>query len=252
MVGQSGLYIDGFPGRGRSSGQAGQAAVLVLAAVLSGAAVPAQAQSPARDAAAAAPVTKVYATPGTYQFTVPQGVTQLTATVVGADGSGGGGGVGGNGNTQQYGGGGGGGAGGNGGGAVGCVFPVKPGQVIHLAVGNGYPGGRGSDSWDPKDYSGYRGYSGTHGNDSWVWDKATDNSIRARGGLGAWYGRGGRAARSTTRRVAGCGKRSAPTAATTRGPRAARPEKPVGTARTASTTGDPASEVTADAAEPAV
>ncbi|RKT09580.1 hypothetical protein BX285_6675 [Streptomyces sp. 1114.5] len=216
MAGRSGLYIGGNLGKGRSSSRAGQAAVLVVAAVLSGSAMPAQAraQAPARDAAAAAPVTKVYATPGTYEFTIPKGVTQLRATAVGAGGSGGGGGSGGNGNQFQFGGGGGGGAGGNGGGAVECVFPVKPGQVMHLAVGKGYPGGRGSHSWDPDNrYNGEAGQGGDYGDDSWVWDKTTNNSIRARGGLGAWGGGGGESAKGssqTTRDLSGKGGKGGP------------------------------------------
>lgn len=98
---------------------------------------------------------EVRATPGTYYFTVPPGIRELTVTVIGAGGGGGG-------STEV--GNGAGGGGGGGGGYRTEIMQVYPGQVITAHVGAGGagapyvgrdpgssgaegPGGDGGDSW---------------------------------------------------------------------------------------------------------
>lgn len=79
-------------------------------------------------------VTTTYGTPGTYSWTVPNGVTSVAATIVGAGGGGGG---------QFFDGsvGSGGGGGGSGGYYANQIISVTPGQVISIVVG---AGGNGS------------------------------------------------------------------------------------------------------------
>lgn len=79
-----------------------------------------------------------YDTPGTYQFTVPEGVSSLSAVAIG----GGGGGAGSNGDTAQ------GTGGGGGGGTTWAVFGVQPGDILNVSVGSGGTGGSQSVSYD--------------------------------------------------------------------------------------------------------
>jgi hypothetical protein len=71
-----------------------------------------------------------YDTPGTYQFTVPEGVSSLSGVVIGA----GGGGAGSDATNSGSGGGG-------GGGTTWAVFGVQPGDVLTITVGTGGTGG---------------------------------------------------------------------------------------------------------------
>ena len=80
-----------------------------------------------------------YDTPGDYQFTVPEGVSSLSAVVIG----GGGGGAGSDGTTLNFGTGGGG-----GGGTTWSVFGVQPGDILNVSVGTGGTGGSQSISYN--------------------------------------------------------------------------------------------------------
>ena len=78
---------------------------------------------------------QTYNAAGTYNYTVPAGVTKMLALIIGAGGGGGGGGVVG------------GGGGGGGGGYVTCVsFSVTQGQVIPVVVGTGGTRGAGQEA----------------------------------------------------------------------------------------------------------
>lgn len=136
MTGTSGLCLSVLQDDGGRGRRARRAAVVVTAVVLGGSMLPAQAQGAVSDATRAAMVSQVYSTPGISEFTVPEGVTTVKATVLGAGGSGGGADGHGSEFLSHYGGGGGGGAGGNGGnggnggGAAQCDLTVEPGQVL--------------------------------------------------------------------------------------------------------------------------
>lgn len=107
------------------------------------------------------PVT--YAVPGTYSYTVPAGVTQISALIVG--GGGGGGGQYFNGSIAVSGGGGG------SGGVVNTVVSVTPGQVLTVVVG---AGGNG------------QGYNGTSAGSAGGSSSFGGNTATG-GGLGAIY-----------------------------------------------------------------
>lgn len=114
---------------------------------------------------ATAPVhgSQVYSTPGTYSFTVPNGINQLTALIA----SGGGGGGGKNSTTN--------GGGGGGAGSVSAKIVVTPGQVIPIVVGTG-------------------GLSGAFGADGGNGSSSSVGSISVTGGGGGKYlGSGGTA-----------------------------------------------------------
>ncbi|HEY3478372.1 MAG TPA: hypothetical protein VGL02_05655, partial [Streptomyces sp.] len=104
---------DGKPVRSRRLAAAAGAAALVGACLGS---VP----------AASAQTSQTFTQDGT--FTVPDGVTQLTVTAIGAGGGGGGDSV--QPGVASWGGGGGG-----GGAIVQCMLPVSPGQVFTVSVG---------------------------------------------------------------------------------------------------------------------
>lgn len=76
-----------------------------------------------------------YTTPGTYSFTVPNGITRLTCTVVGAGG--GGGGLWNPGDAWS------GAGGGSGGFYLNSIATVTPGQILTITVGAGGLGGSG-------------------------------------------------------------------------------------------------------------
>jgi hypothetical protein len=80
-------------------------------------------------------LSSTFTTVGSDTFTVPVGVTKISAVLVGGGGAGGGGSVGGNGPGGQ----------GGGGGGLRYVndFPVTPGQILALTVGAGGIGGFG-------------------------------------------------------------------------------------------------------------
>lgn len=86
---------------------------------------------------------QTFATPGTHAFTVPDGVSKLTAYIFGAGGGGGG-------CINEYYGGGGGGAGA----FMLASIDVTPGQVLDLAVGRGGVGPSGANFGAPGGSSG--------------------------------------------------------------------------------------------------
>ena len=124
--------------------------------------------------------TTSYTTPGSYTFTVPAGVTSVTATVVG--GGGGGGGAGHFGDTHE----------GHGGGSGGYysnqAVSVTPGQQISVVVGAAGCGGHyyyvGLDYGGPCPYLTWNGASGG--------DSSFDSYTATGGGGGGWaiYGWG--------------------------------------------------------------
>lgn len=122
MTGTSGLCLSVLQDDGGRGRRARRAAVVVTAVVLGGSMLPAQAQGAVSDATRAAMVSQVYSTPGISEFTVPEGVTTVKATVLGAGGSGGGADGHGSEFLSHY--------GGNGGGAAQCDLTVEPGQVL--------------------------------------------------------------------------------------------------------------------------
>ncbi|MFD7579678.1 hypothetical protein ACFV61_14850, partial [Kitasatospora sp. NPDC059817] len=99
--------------------------------------LPVGATAPARDA-----TTRAFTTDAT--FTVPDGVTGITVTLVAAGAGGGGGGGGGGTGLFKSGGGGGAGGGGGGGARVACTLAVTPGDVLTLTVGSGGAGAPGA------------------------------------------------------------------------------------------------------------
>ncbi len=106
---------------------------------------------------------QVYATPGTFTFTVPAGVTSINAIIIGAGGGGGSG----EGRYDNDGAG----AGGGSGGAYIDTFAVTPGQVLSVVVGAGGiastttsygPGTSGGDGGNSS-VDGYVAYGGKGG-----------------------------------------------------------------------------------------
>ncbi|HRY62729.1 MAG TPA: hypothetical protein P5056_03100, partial [Candidatus Paceibacterota bacterium] len=123
---------------------------------------------------AVTPTSQTFTTPGSNTFVVPQGVTELTATLWGA---GGGGGTDNTGSAVD-------GSGGGGGGFIGNIkFKVKTGDAFNITVGaGGAGGGRASNG----------GLPGAAGGDSIITGSAngTSISIMANGGKGggSWDG----------------------------------------------------------------
>jgi hypothetical protein len=119
--------------------------------------------------------TQIYSTPGSYTFTVPANVTQITF-MAGAGGGGGGGG-------WYYSA-----AGGGGGGAYISVLTVTPGQQIAVVVGAGGTGGSRDvgGTGGNSSVAGYTAYGGTGG------QGGVNNSSSTRtggvGGAGGGYG----------------------------------------------------------------
>ena len=138
---------------------------------------------------------QVFTTTGTSSWTVPDGVTEVSAVVVG--GGGGGGGAGGSGNGN-------GGGGGGGGGLAYGTFSVTAGESLTIVVGTAGAGGAGA---------GGGGSSGTNGGSSQVKRGATV-LLQGSGGLGGTYamaqqtdgvGRGGGASSGSERDGGGTG-----------------------------------------------
>lgn len=127
-----------------------------------------------------------WTSPGTYSFTVPEGVTKIAAYVEGGAGGGGGGGGAGEMQWTPSASGGGGGSGG-GGQKVVQILDVTPGQVLSIIVGDGGAGGAGGDgAWSGGRYWGASGTSGANGVASMI-----VNLVTASGGAGGLGGKGG-------------------------------------------------------------
>jgi len=138
---------------------------------------------------------QLFTTPGTTSWTVPVGVTEVSAVVVGGGGGGAGGGSFGNGN--------GGGGGGAGGLAYG-TFTVTPGESLTIIVGSAGAGGAGD--WSSPT-------NGANGGNSQV-KRSTTVLLQGSGGLGGLFnmaaqtdgvGRGGGGSTGTERDGGGSG-----------------------------------------------
>jgi len=129
-----------------------------------------------------------YTSPGSYTFTVPEGIYEIFAQVWGAGGGGGGGGAGGIYGSDAGGGGGGGGGGGAGGYIEGWI-PVSPGQTLSITVGAGGSGGSGGST------------SGAGGSPGGVGGVSSVGPLTAGGGDEGGGGNGG----STTSYAGGSG-----------------------------------------------
>lgn len=130
------------------------------------------------DLALAAGESHIYDQPGTYTFTVPEGMPNIRITCIGAGGGGGGGGA--RDFTGWYGGGGGGG-GGSGSVVEGVYTNITPGTVLTIFVGTGGNGATGGFWWPGTD-----GDPGSDGQASYV-----SGYLTAAGGGGGGGGSGG-------------------------------------------------------------
>ena len=138
---------------------------------------------------------QVFTTTGTSSWTVPTGVTEVSAVVVG--GGGGGGGAGGSGDGN-------GGGGGGGGGLAYGTFSVTAGESLTIVVGTAGAGGDGAGSG---------GSNGSNGGSSQI-KRSTTVLLQGSGGLGGLYdmaaqtdgvGRGGGSSTGTERDGGGSG-----------------------------------------------
>ncbi len=167
----------------------------------------------APEAQAAPSHSKQFLLPGTSTFTVPKGVSSITADLWGAGGGGAaGGGGGGGGHADGYTSGGSGGSGGVGGGGGGgahtrCTIKVTPGSTLTLSIGRGGTGVEGADGGAPASAQrqpGRKGSDGQHGGDGGTTTLTVPgNGIAAtarggRGGQGGKGGEGGNPGRNTT------------------------------------------------------
>lgn len=148
------IEVDRGPARARLR----RRAVAVVAAVC-GVVVPLAAHSPAA-LAAEGPGPTVYDAAGVYEYVVPEGVTDIEVSLVGAGGGGGGGGEDvSDAGVRRYAGA----SGGGGGGFVMCRFKVEAGQRYQVAVGGGGGGGGTAVEGQPADGLAGRGPHGGAG-----------------------------------------------------------------------------------------
>ena len=138
---------------------------------------------------------QLFTTTGTTSWTVPDGVTEVSAVVVGGGGGGSGGGDAGNGN---------GGGGGGGGGLAYGTFSVTPGESLTIVVGTAGAGGAGH---------GFSPTNGSNGGNSQV-KRGVTVLLQGSGGLGGTFnmaaqtdgvGRGGGSSSGTERDGGGTG-----------------------------------------------
>lgn len=116
--------------------------------------------TPTAVSAAPAPTKETYSSPGEYLFFVPDGVSQVHATLVSGGGGGGGGGGNNSGSLSGSGGGGGGSSS-----VVSCSFPVGKDRQIRITVGSG---GKGGSAGNGKNNDGAAGRDGSRSD---VWSR---------------------------------------------------------------------------------